>query len=351
MGSRALFVVVLVAFSYLLLEGVSRTYFVLTSAGACPSLAGCVASFVAPDPLLRYYPELRRPAAVGPRNDDELIDILILGGSVMNKTFTSIPTLVEERLSFDTRRRVRVFNLAVPAQTSRDSAIKYAHVPGHYDLVLVYHGINEARANNAPSSIFDERYEHYAWYREVGVAEDDRLAPWLLLPWTLRSVATAVGSLFDGDLVPLHAPRGDWLAHGDTIKTREPFRRNLGAIFDRARERGEPAIAMTFATHFPDDYSDERFTRLQTDYAVHLARTSLWGTPRNVEAAIDAHNAAVRELVRGGRTDYFVDQQALVPKRREYFNDACHFTVAGAERFVDNLEPVMLRALAERGRP
>ena len=167
-----------------------------------------------------------------------------------------------------------------------------------------------------------------------------------------RHLGVAISNRFADDLVPMDAPRADWLSYGAQIKTTAAFRRNLQGIVEIARGRGDPLLAMTFVTFVPDDYSEERFAKHQTAYAVHLAPISLWGEVANVEAAVRAHNGVVRALANEGAIEHFVDQQALLPHRREYFNDICHFTVAGSLRFVDNLAPEMLRAIGgERGRP
>jgi hypothetical protein len=44
----------------------------------------------------------------------------------------------------------------------------------------------------------------------------------------------------------------------------------------------------------------------------------------------------------------FVDQARLMTGSARYFNDACHFTVAGSSKFVENLLPVLLPALPGR---
>ena len=58
---------------------------------------------------------------------------------------------LREQLAYLGQRNVRIFNLAMPAHTSRDSWLKYAALrDARFDLVIFYHGINEARVNNAP---------------------------------------------------------------------------------------------------------------------------------------------------------------------------------------------------------
>ena len=115
--------------------------------------------------LYAYYPELRRVDQVRPRHHDKSYDILLLGGSVLNSGWGSVEKALHDQLTAIGQRKIRIFNLAVPAHTSRDSWLKYGALKkARFDLVIFYHGINETRANNAPPEIFREDYAHYSWY-------------------------------------------------------------------------------------------------------------------------------------------------------------------------------------------
>jgi hypothetical protein len=95
--------------------------------------------------------------------------------------------VLREQLASLGHRNVRVFNLAKPAHTSRDSLLKYAALgEARFDLVIFYHGINEARTNNAPPEIFREDYAHYSWYETVNALAPYHGAALLALPYTLR---------------------------------------------------------------------------------------------------------------------------------------------------------------------
>ena len=56
-----------------------------------------------------------------------------------------------------------------------------------------------------------------------------------------------------------------------------------------------------------------------------------------VVTTVAAQNDAIRRLVAGHPEVRFVDEAALMPPSPLNFNDACHLTAAGAERFVENL--------------
>ena len=89
--------------------------------------------------LYAYYPELRRVDKKGPAQGDEYYDILLLGGSALNHRYGTIELALREQLAYEGYYKVRIFNLAVPAHTSRDSLLKYASLvearfqPVHFD--------------------------------------------------------------------------------------------------------------------------------------------------------------------------------------------------------------------------
>ena len=84
------------------------------------------------------------------------------------------------------------------------------------------------------------------------------------------------------------------------------------------------------------------------------ARTTpleLWGDPAHVQRAVAAHNEVVRALARANPTVGFVDQAALLEGDGRSFNDACHLTLWGSHRFVENLLAVAVDMLRRRDPP
>ena len=62
------------------------------------------------------------------------------------------------------------------AHTTLDSYLKHKALHNKtFDVVVIYHGINEVRANNSPPEIFKPDYSHYAWYELRYL--DDRYMP------------------------------------------------------------------------------------------------------------------------------------------------------------------------------
>ncbi|MHC4137500.1 MAG: PLP-dependent aminotransferase family protein [Planctomycetota bacterium] len=282
-----------------------------------------------------FYPELKPVEEAASTRDDGTYDVLALGGSVLE--FGNFDEQLTASLEERYRRPVRVHSLARAAHTSLDSFYKYRRLHGQrFDLVVFYHGINEARANNCPKELFRDDYSHWGWYRLIADYENggDRL---FVLPYTLNFAYTKIGGKTGLiKFVPKHRPGEEWLVHGATIRTERTLRANLDRIREIAAARGDPLLVMTFATHVVEGYTLDKFRAGELDYAGREMPLDLWGKPEFVLRAIAVHNRVVREIA--ARPDvHLVDQQAEMPGGRRYFLDVCHLTGEGLGAFVANL--------------
>lgn len=285
-----------------------------------------------------FYPELAPLGAREIRRGDGVFDILLLGGSVLDPRFHDIGGQLENDLAHATSEPVRVHVVARPSHTTLDSRYKYRHLAqARFDLVILYHGINEARANNCPSEMFRDDYSHWGWCRLVNAYErgGDRL---LVLPYTLYFVwIKAAGKLGLLALVPKHEPEAEWRRFGSDIKTERPFRANVQAIADIARERGDPLLLLTFAIHVPPGYTREKFEAGNVDYAepgTSGLPIELWGDPAAIRRAIDAHNRIVREIAATNEHVRLLDMARRIPAKGRFYEDVCHLSKEGSELFV-----------------
>jgi hypothetical protein len=239
---------------------------------------------------------------------------------------------------------VRIFNLAVPAHTSRDSRLKYQALGrARFDLVVIYDGFNDLRTNNAPPELFREDYGHYSWYETVNALAPYHRRSRFALPYTFRFLAIGVRqALMRGRYVPAEEPRADWVRYGGNARSAAPFEHNLAAILDLAARRGDRALLMTVAAHIPENYSAEAFQAKRLDYGLHLSPLELWGRRDDVLATLARHNEIVRTLAARDHGVLFVDQARLMDGSPRYFNDPCHLTVEGSVRFAENLLPEVL---------
>lgn len=290
---------------------------------------------------VHYYPDLERTGALDARlgPHDGYLDVLLLGASTLEQARPAI----EERLHATFGERVRIYDLAKSAHTSRDSYLKYKQLENNsFDLIVIYDGINDARMNCCTALQFRDDYSHCTWYRAMYKRiEAGRLTlPDLVLDQSKR-------------FINLGEPDLDLRDEGLQIKTADSFRQNLEYIVSDAAKKRTPVVLMTFAYHIPPDYTKERFRRGELDYAAPRGMdVETWGHSKAVVDAIDAHNAVIQDLAHRPEYDnvVFVDQLALLPRTGECFTDPCHLTAEGHRKFAENLDQALAKdaALLER---
>jgi len=301
------------------------------------------------------------------RGHDDCFDVLFLGGSVLYY-FDCIlgreQKVIQERLRRTTRREVRTFNLAYMGMTSRDSLTKYRlmdEYDKHFDLVVVYQGINETRMNSCPAARFRDNYAHAAFYDQLERMEAQAwLLPFFRLPFTIEY---AVIEFMDSDFMnnrgfKFYIPVADlvgeaWAAYGTDIKTEGAFRESLRGIIRLARRRGEPVLLMTLAWYIPEGYTCEKFRAGQLDFAwgddlPGKIPVEMWGTVEAVTKGMKVHNRVIRELAAANKDVLFVDAEALIPKEGANFRDVCHLTSKGNGLLLQAMAQGIERFLRER---
>jgi hypothetical protein len=283
--------------------------------------------------------------------EPETLDVLLLGGSTLfNVAHAGRGQLLRDGLASATGRPVRIVNHAKRAHTTRDSLLKYRLLEGEpFDLVVIYHGINDARLNNVPPEQFRDDYSHAAWYDKLNLLA--RSQPWnarLRLPFGLAYawMDLSEAQVF-GRYVPRNRPMASWTRFGGEIRTEATFRSNLTEILDLAEQRGQPVALMSFAWYVPEGYTLERFEGRELDYAEHKHAIEIWGEPANVVRALEAHDRVIRELA-AERDVLFVDAAADLPPGRERFDDICHLTWDGENRWVGSLAAAVGPVFAAR---
>jgi len=294
--------------------------------------------------LYAYYPELKVVDEARPRKKDKYYDILLLGASVLNRGWGQVEQALLEQLDRNGHSNIRIFNLAIPAHTSRDSWLKYSALgKTHFDLVVFYHGINETRANNAPPNIFKDDYSHFSWYETANMLDGYHGKALFTLPYTLRFFYLNIKrAMHDEQYVPVDWPRDEWLQFGREPRSEASFQNNLNAILDLAARRCERVLLMTFATYIPPDKHWGRKGKL---FGLKRAPVTLWGRRGDVLKAVNAQNEVVRSLASKENDTLFVDQANLMDHSPRSFNDPCHLTIEGSAQFAKNIVKVLLPEL------
>jgi lysophospholipase L1-like esterase len=285
-----------------------------------------------PDDVWRlYYPELWDSQAMntGLSKEDGYIDVLLLGASVLEQTAPEL----EQQLQKLFGNRLRIYNLAKSAHTTRDSYHKFQRLRDkRFDLIIVYHGINDVRMNCCPPGEFRDDYTHCSWYASF----QKRIKAKSL---TFQGIVVNTSQVKIG----LWASDQELLKFGNTIKTKTAFQTNVESIVKEAAKTSTPVLLMTFAYHIPGNYSRESFEKGELDYGDghYQLAAELWGYPKNVTATIDAHNSVLHEIHQRHDNVLFIDQQRNVPSNGQQFSDPCHLTDTGIKTFVSQMLPVI----------
>jgi len=294
---------------------------------------------------IKFYEEIGKSGIMETETsrDDEQLDILFLGGSALDRVHRSLADKTKFMLELFEKaagRPVRIFNLAEPAMTTRDSLIKYRLMHDYgkvFDLVVVYHGINDARMNCCPPELFRDDYTHGAFYHQYQRMES---YGWPLniftLPYTIEYTAIHImdsKKLDFGFYVPRHRMKEDWVKFGTDIRTKKPFNDNLTGIIDLAAKRKERLCLITFASYIPSNYSVEDLKEGKLDYSPTKGPSAveLWGSVEGVVKAIDVHNDVIRSLADISGV-MFIDAAKDISSEGVNFHDVCHLSEEGKKR-------------------
>ncbi|MDO9069107.1 MAG: hypothetical protein Q7W05_11705 [Deltaproteobacteria bacterium] len=283
--------------------------------------------------LYAYYPEMMQVEHDKPSKGDGHYNVLMLGGSVIHPEWGSVADELKKQLIRSGRQNVRIYNLAKPGHTSRDSWLKYTRlISSHFDLVVFYHGINDARANNAPPEIYKDDYSHYVWYEMVNAMAGYHGSARCALPCTLCWLVISINQVFNKDrYIPFNNLREEWVKYGGDIRSAKSFQLNLKGVLDTALSREDQIMIMTFAAYAPKESAPE-----EVEWPLEK-----WGEPENVLLAEKAHNDIVKKFANHDTHILFVDQAGLIPGVPSYFQDSCHLTEAGSRKFVENMIKVL----------
>lgn len=297
-----------------------------------------------------FYPEVRESgvleAELGP--DDGHYDVLMLGGSAMQLFHVSMchrNRHFQDAVEPVVGRPVRAWNLARAALTTRDSVIKYERLGDlHFDLVIVYHGINDLRMNNVPPEKFEDDYTHAGWYVKVDRMMDyGGMLSAVTFPYTIEYAAIGIlDSRSVNHYVPRHAPNPEWQQYAGEIRTARPFEANLRRIISLAGRRGQPVVLGTFAWHIPEGYSMEKLQAGELPYAdsPEPSPIEIWGLVPHVAKGLRVHNGVTRRLGLADRGEHTV-LVAPVAERAgdepEQFIDVCHLSAPGKQAMLGAL--------------
>ena len=248
--------------------------------------------------------------------------------------------------------RVRVASTGVPAHMTYDSLWKYQFWYANYDfdLVIFYHGINDARANNYPPEVFRDDYTQFIYYRQFVQIFDWRDRHPRLSNFFVATLGAKIFGWFkirldpDFQSSPYNKPSDDpWLVEGSDIKSARVFEKNLEEMLGLAKARDQRVLLLTYAYYLPADYTNQRFMSQLTDYSFkpESVAVEIWGTKEGVIKAIKTHNEVIRAIAARHPEALFFDMERFIPKDSEHFIDVCHWTDKGRARFAEGVSQAL----------
>ena len=267
------------------------------------------------------YPELVTRGIIDSKPDGKTCRVLLLGGSVAEQTGDVLEQQLNERIG----RPVKVFNAGYSAHTTRDSLHKLRYLTdsgGTFDLIIVYHGINDVNLNRYPADVFQEDYSHAGWYAHFESMRKN-------------GGVTFTGVIGDATRRLTEDDQQAGFDHGADIKTPPAFAANLRSMIEIAAKDQTLCLLMSFASYLPKHYSREAFEKGKLEYShgAYKSPVEVWGWADNVRNTIAAHNRVIREVAADHPELLFIDMEAEVTQPAD-FSDVCHLTDAGIDHFV-----------------
>jgi len=250
------------------------------------------------------------------------IRILTLGGSAFfNRNMTN---RLKSKLSNICDKKVEILGAALRAHSTMSSILKYKLLSKYnFDIVLIYHGINDLWMNHVSAKDFKEDYSHFdPWYKRNLCLNHSIICRVIYNKLIYRKPAKEVRKTF------IDVP-------GEKV-----FGENLTDLINAIESHGSVPILMTFAWSIPTDYSRELFESNSLGYnnPTNYDRwpVELWGPVPYVSEGLKTYNRIIRELARKYNL-FLIDQEKLMGKDLYYFGDVCHMSEPGTEKFIDNI--------------
>lgn len=305
--------------------------------------------------ILTYYPEIQNFIHHPPSKAENEFNILFLSGSVGHPNNGHIAYEIERQFGPIMEKKgleLKLTNFSTPGHCSRDSRIKMELLDNFdFDLLILMHGINDARTNNSPPEIFKEDYSHYEFYNKVNHAFHHR-DMWLsVIPFFIKDIWIRNKVRFNPEN---YAPEGriesDWLAYGDSLKSARPMQENMRAILKLAEQRKVPAILSSFAWHIPEGYTKEKFEAQALGYNLESGRDRFpietWGTPKNIKRTLATHNQMTRLLAKEEKCLFWDAEQSLAGNP-SFFDDVCHLSDSGSAVLVNGWKPLLEQVVSQ----
>ena len=285
-----------------------------------------------------FYKELEAVEKKDIKSNDKVIDILILGGSVVSTPWSNMGGRLDTilRKTYRNGEQFAFYNVAAAGHTSLDNRLKYELLDKQrFDLVIYYEAINENRANNIPAKDFYPDYSHIKWYSDIHLLLAHPEIDFIVTPYICAKLIRAVKDLVTHKIyVSQEKVNPVFVKYGGDIKTAASYEKNIDTIIKIAQKRGDKLLLMSYASYFPPKV---KLTGEENDMK-HFANCNyaspviIWGAPGHVQKGIEVHNQILRKLVLKNHVS-FLDMAKRMPADSSFFCDVCHVSEPGARYF------------------
>ncbi|AYQ30843.1 hypothetical protein [Runella sp. SP2] len=306
--------------------------------------------FVRPDLAVEehFYKELKLVQNSTISADNDSLDILVLGGSVVADEWRSkVARYLQDSLRKGLNTsKVRYFNLANLGHTTSDNLYKYKSLKNkHFDLVIYYEGINETRFNNVPASLFRSDYTHVRWYHDIALIKQHPEMRYTVIPFMVHLFLNYASTLVGKRYFINDAPDERFYSEAFDVKTAPVYQKNLTQIVATAQARKEPLLLVNFTYYIPEKWRKSNFKDQEWDYAGCDLSSPIrtWGTPLAVEKGILAHRAMMQQVANAHKGVHYMDMMPLLPREGRNFCDICHLTDDGCRIFSNNVASYVLK--------
>ena len=262
--------------------------------------------------------------------------ILTLGGSAFfNRLMTQ---RLEKNLQKVSEKRVEILGAALRRHTSMSSLRKFEALKEYqFDVVLIYHGINDLWANHVSFEEYKEDYSHLGpWYKRNFFLDNSLLLRRVYNSW--------ISPVDTQNIFYLYPPKTS--ENLSNFASERNFSNNLKSIIRIARENGTVPILMTFAWNIPESYSKEKFDSFLVGYNnpenYDRRPVELWGSKVYVREGLIRHNDIIRRLSEEMNV-LVIDQEKLLGKNLRWFGDVCHLSDEGTNFFIKNISEFYIK--------
>lgn len=296
------------------------------------------ASFFKPKEIIfSYYPQAKKIISRYKNSDEGKTKLLILSSSALTDGWGDFRKIIENKLNSKSEN-YEVFNGAGVGFSLVDNKNTYSILREkniHFDYVIIYNAINDARLNNCPPKIFKKDYSHIKWNNEINCIKRHHEMNITVIPFIFDFLYQKIKQKFSNKrFIPdnyQHQP--DWKKHGNVFLSLEILKNALVNIVSH-NYGNEKYLIFSYNYYIPSNYTYKKFINKQLDYQFHenSSEVEIWGKPINVSNFIDSANVYYSHIAKKFNNTRFYDVRRTM-KNPVYFADVCHFSEKGIQTF------------------